>query len=76
MELTLNLVREAIGGNPTALDRILAKYDSFISAHSYVEEIDEHGNLTKRLDPDVKADLRQALALAISKFNIGRKYKK
>ena len=76
MKMSLDIIRAAKSGDPTAIKQILAQYDSYINTLSEVDELDEKGNTVRKFDPDVKHELQQALILALDKFEIGRKSSK
>ena len=74
MKITLNTIRAAKSGDTNAIKQILAHYDDYINTLSYVDEIDLNGNAVPKFDPAIKADLQDALVLAIRKFDIERKF--
>ena len=67
-EFTIDLIKRARRGEHTALTKILEHYDARITALATYEIIDSEGNLRKRLDEDMKAEIQIALIYAIKNW--------
>ena len=72
MELTVEIILDALDGSEDALLAVLKFYDKYINSFAYDEYVDEQGNPRVRFDPDTKQQLQEKLLKALRKFDIER----
>jgi len=70
MKLTVETIREAMKGNPLAIDQVLLHFDKYLSTCATLEGYDEHGCRYSFVDSELKGHLQSKLVLALPKFRV------
>ena len=66
-ELTYDLIKRAVHGEPAALEEILLHYDAYINSLVTYETTGPDGRLYRCIDEDMKAEVQMKLVDAIQK---------
>ena len=70
--LDTDTIMKAISLEPNAITKVMQFYDRYMGALSYVREMDHHGIVHERYDPEVKKMLQSKLLRALPRFSIER----
>lgn len=66
-ELTYDLIRRAVNGEPTAMEEILRYYEPYHNALCTYEKVDTNGVIHSEVDEDMKIQVQAKLLDAIQK---------
>lgn len=66
-ELTYDLIKRAVHGEPEALEEILLHYDAYLNSLVTYETTGPDGRTYRHIDEDMKAEVQMKLVDAIQK---------
>ena len=66
-ELTYDLIKRAVHGDPAALETILLHYDAYINSLVTYKTAGPNGELFRHIDEDMKVQVQMRLVDAIQK---------
>lgn len=66
-ELTYDLIKRAVHGEPAAIEEYLLHYDAYINSLVTYETTDPTGRTYQQIDEDMKAEIQMKLVEAIRK---------
>ena len=68
--IPFSTIQAAIGGDTTAINKVIKQYEGYISKLATKRYYDQHGNIFNYVDEDVRRHLQTKLILKISKFKL------